>query len=236
VICPSCQHENRPSAKFCGKCRTKLQRVCPDCGAEAVPGNAFCDECGAELSPAATMTPPPPSSTLEAQFSSFQQDLPASFRDQLLTHADGENRLVTVLFADMSRSVQTTADLPPEEMATLISSLLKVMVDVLLGDGLLAVFGTPRAHESDPERAILAAIEIRESARQLGLEVTAGINTGEVYVGGVGSEQHQEVTVMGPAVNLASRLQGLAEPGQILVGEATYRHTRRAFAFTPLSL
>jgi len=109
-------------------------------------------------------------------------------------------------------------------------------VDRFLGDGLLAVFGVPAAHESDPERAILAALEIREAAGELGLEVTAGINTGEVYAGGVGSEQHREVTVMGPVVNLAARLQGHAAPGQILVGEATHRHTRRAFAFAPLSL
>jgi class 3 adenylate cyclase len=258
MICPNCQHENRPSAKFCGKCRTKLQRVCPGCGAEVVPGNPFCDECSADLSTAAATAASPQLPTLETQFSSFQRDLPQSFREQLLTGApspatgprgwgaEGENRLVTVLFADMSSSVRTTADLHPEDAAALISRLLRAMVDVLLkyegrvdrflGDAVLAVFGTPQAHESDPEQAILAAMEIRISARQLGLEVTAGINTGQVYVGGVGSEQHQEVTVIGPVVNLASRLQGQAEPGQILVGEATYRLTRRAFAFTPLSL
>src|SRR5262249_8518309 len=172
---------------------------------------------------------------LEQQFAAFQQSLPDAFRQQLLTPPEGENRVVTVLFADMSDSVQATGHLHPEDAANLVNSLLKAMVDVLvkyegridrfLGDGALAVFGTPQAHESDPERAILAAIEIREAARRLGLNVTAGINTGEVYVGGVGSEQHQEVTVMGPAVNLASRLQGLAEPGQVHVGEATYRDT-----------
>src|SRR6202022_4640291 len=99
-------------------------------------------------------------------------------------------------------SGKTMSDLHPEEAAGLVSGLLKAMVDALLkyegrvdrflGDGVLAVFGTPQAHESDPERAILAAMEIREAARVLGLEVTAGINTGEVYVGDVGSERHQE--------------------------------------------
>jgi class 3 adenylate cyclase/tetratricopeptide (TPR) repeat protein len=245
VTCPNCRHDNRPTAKFCTRCRAKLQLICPACSAEFEPGDLFCGECGAELS----VTPPTATSqpvTLAEQFASFQQALPQSFRDQLLTHGEGENRLVTVLFADMSRSVQATGNLHPEDAAALISRLLQAMVDVLvkyqgrvdrfLGDGLLAVFGAPQAHESDPERAIQAALEIREAARELGLEVTAGINTGEVYVGGIGSEQYQEVTVMGPVVNLASRLQGKAEPGQILVGEATYRHTRRAFTFTPLSL
>jgi class 3 adenylate cyclase len=160
--------------------------------------------------------------------------------------AEGENRIVTVLFADMSHSVERTADLHPEDAAALLDRLLQAMVDVvlryegridkLLGDGLLAVFGVPQAHEDDAERAIRAALEIRAAARQQGLEVTAGINTGEVYVGGMGSEQHRELTVVGPIVNLASRLQGQAEPGQILVGEATFRQTCRAFTFRPFSL
>jgi class 3 adenylate cyclase/tetratricopeptide (TPR) repeat protein len=176
----------------------------------------------------------------------MQQGMPASFREQILTQTEGENRVVTVLFADMCRSVETTRDLHPEEGAALISRLLRAMVDVLIGcggrvdgfrgDGLLAVFGSPRAREDDPERAIHAALGIREEARKLGLDVTAGINTGEVYVGEIGSERHREVTVMGPMVNLAARLQGQAEPGQILVGEATYRQTRRAFEFAPLAL
>lgn len=247
--CPNCQHENRPAAKFCDECGARLPSVCPACGSEVRPRAKFCDECGASLA-AATSAPSTPTSprapSLQEQFATLQQALPASLRDHLLTQVEGENRLVTVLFADMSRSVQTTAGLPPDEAAEVVNRLLRLMVDALLkyegrvdrflGDGVLAVFGTPRAHESDPERAILAALEIRETARQLGLEVTAGINTGEVYVGGVGSERHQEVTVMGPVVNLASRLQGQAEPGQILIGEATYRLTRRAFAAVPLSL
>jgi class 3 adenylate cyclase len=96
---------------------------------------------------------------------------------------------------------------------------------------MLAVFGLLQAHEDDAERAIRAALAIREGASRLGLEVTAGINTGSVYVGEVGTEQHQERTVVGPVVNLASRLQEQAEPGQILVGEATHYQSRGAFQF-----
>jgi class 3 adenylate cyclase len=159
---------------------------------------------------------------------------------------EGENRLVTVLFADMSRSVEITQDLHPEDAAALVNRLLQRMIDTLLkyegrvdrflGDGVLAVFGMHPAHEDDPERAIRAALEIREAARKLGLEVRTGINTGEVYFGVMGSEQHQEVTVMGPVVNLASRLQEQAGPGQVLIGETTCRLTRRAFEFSPSSL
>jgi class 3 adenylate cyclase/DNA-binding SARP family transcriptional activator len=156
---------------------------------------------------------------------------------------EGENRLVTVLFADMCRYLETTRDLEPEDTAELVSRLLEAMaaavrqhegqIDRFQGDGVLAVFGVPQAHEEDAERAIRAAMSIRAAAHDLGLEVRVGVNTGTVYAGAVGSEQHQEVTVIGPAVSLAARLQEQAQPGEILVGEATYRQTRRAFEFIP---
>jgi adenylate cyclase len=244
--CPSCRHVNRPSARFCAQCRAQLPRLCPDCHTEVAADDRFCDACGADLSaaapPASRLEPP----SLETEFVTLQQAMPASFREQLLTQTEGELRVVTVLFADMSRSLETTRDLPPEEGAAVVNRLLRAMVDVLLkyegrvdrflGDGVLAVFGAPQAHESDPERAVLAALEMREAAAALGMEITGGINTGEVYVGGMGSERHEEVTVMGPVVSLAARLQRQAEPGQILAGEATYRQTRGAFEFAPQSV
>jgi class 3 adenylate cyclase/tetratricopeptide (TPR) repeat protein len=155
----------------------------------------------------------------------------------------GENRVVTVLFADMSGSLEATRDLAPEEAAQLVDRLLQAMVtavqecegriDRFQGDGVMAVFGVRQAHEEDPERAIRAALAIREAARRMGIEVTAGINTGEAYAGAVGPAQYREVTVIGRAVSLAARLQGEGLPGEILVGEATYQQTRRAFVYTP---
>lgn len=248
--CPSCQFENPATAKFCQECGSKLIIICPNCQAELPPTAKFCSECGTPLagarpspSPPPSVEPPAPVFNIAQEFQTFQQALPDAFRQKLLTQEEGENRIVTVLFADMSESVRTTADMHPEEAATLVNSLLKEMVSALLqydgrvdrflGDGMLAVFGAPQAHESDPERAIYAALEMQKAAGKLGFGITCGINTGEVYVGGIGSEQHQEVTVMGSVVNLAARLQARAEAGQVLVGEATYRHTRRAFTFTP---
>jgi adenylate cyclase len=167
------------------------------------------------------------------------------FGDEQLLACEGENRFVTLLFSDMCRSLEATRDLHPEDAAAFINRLLVVMVDVIFenggyvdrfrGDGALAVFGVPHAHEEDPERAIGAAMQIRARARWLELEVTAGINTGAVYVGPVGSERHHETMVIGPAVGLAARLQALAQPGQILVSEATQDLTRHAFEFTPLT-
>src|SRR4029450_10660311 len=145
----------------------------------------------------------------------------------------GENRLVTMLFADMSGSVSSTRSPDAEDAALLVNQLLQAMVaatteyggqvDRFLGDGVLAVFGAPSVREDDAERAIRAALRIGEQARKLGLATTAGIKTGEVYFGAVGSAPHREVTVMGPAVNLAARLQGQAPAGEILVSEATWR-------------
>jgi class 3 adenylate cyclase len=180
---------------------------------------------------------------LEAHFAAMQRAMPAALRDQLLTEADGENRLLTILFADLTGSVQGTAALTPEDAAHLVNDVLKAMVDAvlehggrinrLLGDAVLAFFGTPVAHENDPERAILAALRLRETVQALGRNVTVGVNTGEVYHGAVGVAEHHEITAMGTAINLAARLREQARPGEILVGEATYRPTRRAFAYQP---
>jgi hypothetical protein len=133
----------------------------------------------------------------------------------------------------------------PEDAADLINECLKVMFDAILkyegsinryiGDCVLAFFGAPTAHENDPERAILAALEMRDAVTKLNLNIKIGINTGMVYVGAMGPDSHREFAAMGSAVNLASRLQGAAQrPGQILVGESTYRLTRRAFEFQPM--
>ncbi|HET6617066.1 MAG TPA: AAA family ATPase [Gemmatimonadota bacterium] len=185
--------------------------ICPQCQGAAAPGARFCPDCGAALPVAAP-----------------RQD---------------ETRLVTVLFADMSGSVATTQDLDPEAALERVSEALDVMsravlahggrVDRYLGDGILALFGVPRANEDDPLRAIAAAIKMRDEARGRGFAITAGINTGEAYVGRVGSDAHRELTAMGPAVNLAARLQGRCEPGEVLVGETTWRIARRAFEFEP---
>jgi len=166
--------------------------------------------------------------------------------DQAVSPLEGENRLLTVLFADLSGSVEATAGLDAESAAILVNRALAEMatpiqryggkVDRFLGDGLLAYFGAPEAHEDDPDRAILAALEIEGRVRGLGLNATAGINFGEVYLGAIGSAGHREVTAMGPAVNLAARLQGKARPGQILVGEGIYRHARKSFVLAPVSL
>lgn len=153
---------------------------------------------------------------------------------------------MTVLFADLTESVRRTADLSPEEATGLVNPLLEAMVELIvrydgridrfLGDGVLAVFGVPIAHEDDPIRAVRAAMELRERAEAMSLAVTAGVNTGRVYFGPVGSSLHEELTVMGPTVNLAARLQSQAAAGEIMIGESTRAHVEKAFALVPTTL
>ncbi|MAF10083.1 hypothetical protein CMK11_06485 [Candidatus Poribacteria bacterium] len=245
--CARCQSDNPSRNAFCGKCGASLAHLCPHCEAENPPDNAFWGRCGGALTdeePDETTASAAP--TLANQFQALSDAQPSVAHDATLTHHTGENRFVTVLFADMTSSVRTTHGLRADESAELVNTLLSAMVESLkrydgridrfLGDGVLAVFGAPHSHENDPERAIRAAVEIRDAAEELGLGVTAGINSGEVFFGEMGSAQHSELTVMGPVVNLAARLQGKAEAGHILVGEATHRHTRRMFRFEDLSV
>ena len=183
--------------------------ICPSCDNEAAAGSRFCNHCGAPLPVAAP-----------------RQD---------------ETRLITLLFADMSGSVEATQGLDPEAALERVNEALVVMsrtvvahggkVDRYLGDGIFALFGAPRASEDDPLRAIAAALAMLEEARGRDFDLSIGINTGDAYLGKVGSEAHRELTAMGPAVNLAARLQGACSPGEVLVGEPTWKIARRAFEF-----
>lgn len=251
VACPACRAANPAAAKFCSHCGARLASTCPRCAAPVAPSARFCAECGVTLPAAPDARPapaPPPADapSLETHLTAVAHTLPAALREQLFSRPEGENRVLTVLFADLSASVGTTLALSPEDNAGLVNTVFQAMVDAILayggrinrlmGDEVLAFFGTPQAHENDPERAILAALQLREAVQRLGMNVTAGVNSGEVYLGSVGATQHQEFTAMGTAINLAARLRSQAQPGQILVGDAVYRQTRRAFELLPRPL
>src|SRR5262245_56473847 len=98
--CPGCQHPNPPSAKFCSECGARLRTLYPRCEREVLPTARFCSECGAPLATASPATPPAEPRSLEKEFASLQQAMPTAIREQFLTPAEGENRVVTVLFAD----------------------------------------------------------------------------------------------------------------------------------------
>ncbi|MCH8289544.1 AAA family ATPase [Candidatus Poribacteria bacterium] len=246
--CPNCQHENKTGRKFCGQCGTKLGWKCADCGFTNHPSDRFCGGCGTksdETTPPQTETRIPKLENLHAQLQTLIPDTLAQKYLAAEQETTGENRLITALFADISGSTELSATRSPESMFQLIQDCFKDLVDIVAnyegrisgfrGDGLLAFFGAPILHENDAERAILAAIDMRETMRGHGLEITVGINTASMTVGEIRTQLHAEYTAYGTEIVLAKRLQETADRGQIRVGEATYRFTQRAFAFEELS-
>lgn len=199
-----------------------------------------------------TPTPLAPEQLLERLQSYLPKELARKM--QAGGQIESERKLVTVLFADISGFTALSERFDPEEVAIFINEALKELaeavyqyeghIDKFIGDAIMAVFGAPIAHENDAERALRAAIEMRERmsgfnrrwADRLGqeLELHIGINTGPVIAGNVGSDQRLSYTVMGDTVNLASRLEGVAKPGQILVSRDTYRQTHESFNFVAL--
>jgi adenylate cyclase len=203
--------------------------TCNSCGFEASADFAFCPKCGAKL--AAVPAPLPPASTAP----------------------DSDRRPVTVLFADLAGFTALSEGLDPEDVRAIQSDLFREMsasidryegfVEKFVGDAVMAVFGAPRAHEDDPERALRAALLMRERMdalnrgweRKVGrpLALHIGVNTGPVVAGRIGSAADAAYAVTGDTVNTASRLQSAAPAGDIFVSEATYQLTHHAFAFAP---
>jgi len=167
--------------------------------------------------------------------------------DRGLWPADGENRVLTVLFPDLCGYMAASKQAPGDEAVQLVNTVQSTYIAAIAAQGgfvarcqhdeVLALFGVPTAHVDDPLRAVRAALQIRTAIRALGLDVKIGINTGLVYFGPVGSELHSELAVVGPAADAAARLVGkgaqLAMPGQILVGESTAEQTRHAIDYGP---
>ncbi len=217
--CSNCSFENQNGAIYCSHCGIPLVNICPSCKYENPPEFIFCGKCGAKLSHTSVDV------TVE-------------------TSIKGENRILTIMFVDISGSVPIIGKMLPEEAAELINTCLEVIVDCVtrsggksiryVGDCVLAFFGVPILHEDDPRRAILSALEIQSAIHNLSLDVSIGINTGMVYVGAMGPDIHREFTAIGSVINLASRLQSSAKPGQIIVGESTYNQTALSFNFNPL--
>jgi class 3 adenylate cyclase len=163
---------------------------------------------------------------------------------------EGERKLVTIMFADISGFTAMSEKMDPEQVRSLMNACFDALVpairkyggtvDKFIVDEIMALFGAPTAHENDPERALRAALEMMEALRlfnaqrntDLGLHF--GVNTGAVIAGGIGSQQQQQYSVMGDAVNLASRLEDASDRGDIFVGPDTYRLTAPLFEFEAL--
>lgn len=221
---------------------------CPKCQSENAEGIKFCCECGHDLREART----PPS----VDYSRPQTYTPKYLADKILTtrrSIEGERKLVTVLFADVTGFTSLSEKLDPEEVHLLVSDCMAFLTEEVhryegtiaqfLGDGIMALFGAPITHEDAPQRALHAALGIRERSRDhcaklrlrgIDFNMRIGLNTGLVVVGRIGDDLTMEYTAMGDTVNLASRMESTAVPGTIRVAESTYRLTKTFFYFKPL--
>jgi class 3 adenylate cyclase/tetratricopeptide (TPR) repeat protein len=220
VNCPSCGHENRPDAKFCLECGSPLARTCPN--GHPVPAEArFCDECGAVVDGA---------------------DAPATAPRE---EPSAERRLVTVLFADLVGFTAASEQRDAEETRELLSRYFETCrrlielyggtVEKFIGDAVMAVWGTPTATEDDAERGVRAALDLVAAVSALGqeagveeLRARAGVLTGEAAVT-LGAEG--EGMVAGDLVNTASRVQSVADPGTVFVGDSTRRATEQTIVY-----
>jgi class 3 adenylate cyclase/tetratricopeptide (TPR) repeat protein len=214
---------------------------CPSCGHENPAGARFCNDCGAHLA-APTITPEPRSYT------------PRHLVEKILASRSalrGERKLVTVLFADVARSMELAERVDPEEWHRLLDRLFRILaggvhryegtINQYTGDGIMALFGAPIAHEDHAQRACAAALDLarelgvlaEDVRRESGLEfaVRMGLNSGEVVVGRIGDDLRMDYTAQGHVVGLAARVQQLAPPGGITVTEQTARLAADFFDF-----
>jgi class 3 adenylate cyclase/tetratricopeptide (TPR) repeat protein len=228
MLCAACGTENKAGRKFCSRCGSALARICPECGTANDVDDAFCGECGAAFEERALVAASPEPAP--------RRDPPAA-----------ERRLVSVLFADLvgftalseARDAEDVRELQGRYFDTCrrVIELYGGTVEKFIGDAVMAVWGAPVATEDDAERAVRAALELVAAEQVLGedvgapqLQARAGVLTGEAAVT-IGAEGQGMVT--GDLVNTASRVQGVAEPGSVYVGEATRRATEQIVVYEP---
>jgi class 3 adenylate cyclase/tetratricopeptide (TPR) repeat protein len=234
--CPRCQHENPSGVKFCGECGARLELLCSSCRASNPPTNKFCNECGAALH----------GGTAATEFTSPQAYTPKHLAEKILTSKsalEGERKQVTVLFADMKGSMESLADRDPEDARKLLDPILEHMMEAVhryegtvnqvMGDGIMALFGAPLAHEDHAVRACYSALRMQESVKRyaeavrrtegIPIQIRVGLNSGEVVVRSIGSDLKMDYTAVGQTTHLAARMEQMAMPGSILITADTLR-------------
>jgi class 3 adenylate cyclase/tetratricopeptide (TPR) repeat protein len=244
--CANCQTDNPPENRFCEQCGTPLEARCPQCGATVRPGARFCGACGNRLEPETKAQAPvsqPPATDYQGRLASYT---PKHLTDKILTTRsalEGERRQVTVLFADTAGFTALAEKLDPEDVHQILDRCFELItgavhrfegtINQYTGDGVMALFGAPIAHEDGPRRAVHAALAIQQELRDLGqelqrqrgfgLQMRIGLNTGLVVVGKIGDDLRMDYTAVGDTTNVAARMQQLARPDSVVVSEATHK-------------
>jgi class 3 adenylate cyclase/tetratricopeptide (TPR) repeat protein len=250
VNCRSCGLANPDDAQFCGGCGASLAREveCPGCGRENPPGQKFCHGCGRPLGHAEQGSAPDRSP---------RDYTPKHLADKILqskSALEGERKQVTVLFADVKSSMELAGELDPEEWHRVLERFFRILADGVhrfegtvnqyTGDGIMALFGAPIAHEDHAQRACYAALWLRDELRRyadelrmergLNFSVRMGLNSGEVVVGKIGDDLRMDYTAQGHTVGLAARMQQIAAADRVNLAGATARLAEGFFALRDL--
>jgi class 3 adenylate cyclase/ribosomal protein L40E len=233
--CVKCDYDNPADALFCMKCGTKVENRCPSCNT-ANPADAnFCRKCGGALAASAVGLP--------AAIALKTSTVEVARERQTADGLEGERKTVTALFADIKGSTEMMRGLDPEEARAIVDPVLRLMMEEVhrydgyvaqsTGDGIFALFGASVAHEDHPQRALHAAIAMRDAPRvhndeltsrgRPAVEVRIGVNTGEMVLRMVPTGGHTEYTPVGHAANLAARMQTVAPARSIVISGDTRR-------------
>jgi class 3 adenylate cyclase/tetratricopeptide (TPR) repeat protein len=233
MTCPKCSTPALPGSAFCTECGARLERRCPHCGADNPPGARFCRACGKPLEEARPLPERTPSTYT-----------PRHLTEKVLTSRaalEGQRKQVTVLFIDVKSSQELARSVDPEVWHGVLDRYFEILgagvhrfegtINQYTGDGIMAIFGAPIAHEDHAQRACFAALALRDELAAfaddlrrrdgLNLSTRMGINSGEVVVGRIGDDLRMDYTAQGHTVGLAARMEALAEPGKIYLTKTT---------------
>jgi class 3 adenylate cyclase/tetratricopeptide (TPR) repeat protein len=247
--CSKCQFDNPDGLVFCGKCGAKLEKVCLKCNFSNPVDFKYCGKCGNALEELQAAPP--------IDYSKPKSYTPKFLADKILTtrsSIEGERKLVTVLFADIANYTAMSEKLDPEEVHQIMDGCFRILMDEIhkyegtinqfTGDGVMALFGAPVAHEDHAQRACYAALSIQKALVEYGEKVKResgfdfrmrmGINSGPVVVGSIGDDLRVDYTAIGDTTNLASRIEATAKPGSILLSGHTYKLAKDYFKFKSL--
>ena len=236
--CPNCQFYNPEGAKFCNECGNKLELSCPECGKINPLGSKFCNGCGHDLQKPKYIPP--------VDYDQPQSYTPKFLAEKILTtrsSIEGERKLVTILFADVANYTSIFEKLDPEEVHQIMDGCFTILMNEIhryegtinqfTGDGVMALFGAPVAHEDHAQRACHASLAIQKAIASYGEKINKdfgvdftmriGLNSGPVIIGSIGDDLRMDYTAIGDTTNLAARMENAARPGSVLVTNTTHK-------------
>jgi len=257
--CPKCSSTIRPGIKFCEECGSRLETICHSCKARIPLGVKFCGECGSKFN--LRSEPISEDISFEEKLRKIQKYLPTGLAEKILSKKEkieGERKQVTVLFCDMKGFTPLVDLIGAEKAFTIMDQVYELLihkvheyegtVNEMTGDGVMALFGAPIALEDAPQRAIRSAYAIHRAVTKFNeekietgesfppIKMRIGIHSGPVVIGSLGNDLRVEFKAVGDTVNIASRIEGLAEPDTTYVSGDTFKLVKGFFRFEAIGL